>query len=291
VPSAAENNDKNSQKSQPVTKKAIAVTLFSTIRTNFFVHLIETMSTLAQDRFVLQHRPHASHRDSVFISQNTAPNVMKTERPRTFVIVSNYVRPDNANLLKLQRFFASRQLAHRTVATAKELLDVYSEGVDAVAGMVMTGSSRSAQTFKDVGNVTMNTIAFMMFEHVPKLCICFSHQLVSAFMGAKLREMPSAKCGSFPVAPTAPRHRLFAGIKGESIVVKMSHRTCVQDPPANFRVIAVDSNDEPGGNVCKLQGLADDARRIYTVQFHPEALPATQRILDNFVVICFGKRR
>ena len=202
-----------------------------------------------------------------------------------YVIVSNYVRPDSPNLLRLQDFFAKHRLPCTTVTSVRELLDVYTTKGARVAGMVMTGSSRSAQAFDDYDNVRMNAAAFVLFDGVPKLCICFSHQLVAAFTGATLTKMPAVRRGTFPVSLSA--HPLFANMSARA-AVRMSHQTCVADVPPNFRAIA---HDVAPTSPCRLQGMADDARRIYTVQFHPEALPATHTILCNFVALCKGARK
>jgi GMP synthase (glutamine-hydrolysing) len=74
--------------------------------------------------------------------------------------------------------------------------------------------------------------------------------------------------------------RLFEGVwrKGERDTVWMSHGDRVTELPDGFKVVAV-SKGAP------FAAIADEARRLYGVQFHPEVAhtPRGSRLLSNFV--------
>ena len=104
---------------------------------------------------------------------------------------------------------------------------------------------------------------------VPVLGICYGMQTMAAQLGGVVE---SGAVREFGYAEVRVRghSRLFEGIedrvneKGEAFLdVWMSHGDKVTTLPPGFRVIA--SNP-----VCPIAGMADESRRFYAVQFHPE---------------------
>jgi GMP synthase (glutamine-hydrolysing) len=61
----------------------------------------------------------------------------------------------------------------------------------------------------------------------------------------------------------------------------MSHGDTVLRPPKGFTALAKTPN-------CPVAAMADEDRRLYAVQFHPEVLhtPQGRTILDNFLTVC-----
>jgi GMP synthase (glutamine-hydrolysing) len=61
----------------------------------------------------------------------------------------------------------------------------------------------------------------------------------------------------------------------------MSHGDTVLRPPKGFTALASTPN-------CPVAAMADEVRRLYAVQFHPEVLhtPQGRTILDNFLTVC-----
>jgi GMP synthase (glutamine-hydrolysing) len=61
----------------------------------------------------------------------------------------------------------------------------------------------------------------------------------------------------------------------------MSHGDTVLRPPKGFTALANTPN-------CPVAAMADEERRLYAVQFHPEVLhtPQGRTILDNFLTVC-----
>jgi GMP synthase (glutamine-hydrolysing) len=126
---------------------------------------------------------------------------------------------------------------------------------------------------------------------VPVLGICYGMQTMAAELGGTVE---SAKVREFGYAEVRARghSRLLDGIQdrvnGEShglLDVWMSHGDKVIEVPAGFRVIA--SNP-----ACPIAGMADEARKLYGVQFHPEVTHTRQgrAILQRFVLEICGCR-
>jgi len=110
---------------------------------------------------------------------------------------------------------------------------------------------------------------------VPVLGICYGMQTMAAQLGGAVEP---GKVREFGFAEVRARghSKLLDGIQdrvngnGEAYLeVWMSHGDKVTQMPAGFKVIA--SND-----ACPIAGMADEARRFYAVQFHPEVTHTKQ---------------
>ena len=114
---------------------------------------------------------------------------------------------------------------------------------------------------------------------VPVLGICYGEQAMVARLGGQVegghtREFGKAELEIVDATP------LFDGVwaKGTRAQVWMSHGDRVTSLPPGFRAVAV-SNGAP------FAAIADDKRRLYGVQFHPEVVhtPEGAALIANFV--------
>ena len=114
----------------------------------------------------------------------------------------------------------------------------------------------------------------------PVLGICYGMQLTAALLGGGVERAAEREYGRVTVRMTE-RTGLFSGLPSES-AVWMSHTWQVSQCPPGFRPIAKTDN-------CPVAAMANDERRIYGVQFHPEVTHTDggRRIIENFVLnIC-----
>ncbi|MFQ6017187.1 MAG: glutamine-hydrolyzing GMP synthase [Kiloniellaceae bacterium] len=113
---------------------------------------------------------------------------------------------------------------------------------------------------------------------VPLLGICYGQQAICAQLGGEVARSDHQEFGRAFVEVTDDC-RLTEGVwrKGERHQVWMSHGDRVIRLPEGFRVVGT-SEGAPFAMV------ADDARRIYGVQFHPEVVhtPDGAKLLSNF---------
>ena len=96
------------------------------------------------------------------------------------------------------------------------------------------------------------------------------------YLGGKVGPLASAEYGNTAVKVTASSP-LLSGVPS-SFNVFMSHRDCVIDLPEGFETLAVTSGT-PNAIA------ADEKRRLYGVQFHPEVNDTEygQKIIENFL--------
>jgi GMP synthase (glutamine-hydrolysing) len=111
---------------------------------------------------------------------------------------------------------------------------------------------------------------------VPILGICYGLQFIVHHLGGKVRSASKREYGHAEVNIEDHSNALFSGMNGP-LAVWMSHGDEALELPAGFRRTAVTSN--------ALAGIANEERRIWAVQFHPEVhhTPLGPQLLKNFL--------
>jgi len=182
------------------------------------------------------------------------------------------------------------QLIARRVREARVYCEIHPCDVDdafvrafAPKGVILSGSYMSA--YEDS---TARSPQAVFELGVPVLGICYGMQTMAQQLGGRVE---AGKVREFGYAEVRARGhtRLLDGIEdsrspeGHGLLrVWMSHGDKVVDMPPGFSVMA--STD-----ACPVAGMADEQRRFYAVQFHPEVThtPQGTRILQRFVLdIC-----
>ena len=111
---------------------------------------------------------------------------------------------------------------------------------------------------------------------IPVLGICYGAQLMAWMAGGKVsRAENGSEYGKTPVSVRPCP--LFEGLPPES-VCWMSHTDYISRVPDRFEVTAVTAN-------CPCAAMADEAKKLYGVQFHPEVTHTEygKKILSNFI--------
>jgi GMP synthase (glutamine-hydrolysing) len=124
-----------------------------------------------------------------------------------------------------------------------------------------------------------------VFElNVPVLGICYGMQTMAAELGGEVESSTHREFGAAQVRPTGTS-RLFDGLEdnrdssGRRVLdVWMSHGDRVVTLPPGFKAIAATDN-------APLAAMADESRRLYALQFHPEVTHTLQgtEMLRRFV--------
>jgi len=113
---------------------------------------------------------------------------------------------------------------------------------------------------------------------VPVLGICYGQQSLCVELGGSVESSDEREFGRAALEITDDC-ALFDGLweKGNSYQVWMSHGDRVTSLPDGFRVVGISGN-------APCAAIANDERRIYGVQFHPEVVhtPDGQALLRNF---------
>jgi len=113
-------------------------------------------------------------------------------------------------------------------------------------------------------------------ENLPILGICYGLHYIVHELGGKVVPGPKREYGHAEVHVENPETKLFAGLPPQ-LQVWMSHGDEALELPKGFSRTAATSN--------ALAGIANEDRRIWAVQFHPEVhhTPLGPQLLKNFV--------
>ncbi len=138
-------------------------------------------------------------------------------------------------------------------------------------GIIISGGPSSVY---DDGSPTVDPGIFSIPPAV--LGICYGQQLMASLLGGVVQKGDKGEFGLalLDIEASTP---LFAGLQGRQ-QVWMSHRDTVAGVPDGFRIAG-------RTDTCRVAAMADPARRLYGVQFHPEVVHTTrgQEILSNFL--------
>lgn len=114
---------------------------------------------------------------------------------------------------------------------------------------------------------------------VPVLGICYGMQLTAHLLGGQVERAAQREYGRIRVTMD-DKASLLSGMSDAS-AAWMSHTYQVKACPAGFHSIAHTEH-------CPVAAMADDVRRIYGVQFHPEVTHSAEgrRVIQNFLRLC-----
>ena len=173
---------------------------------------------------------------------------------------------------------------HPCDVTDAWLQDYAADG--SLKGIILSGSH--ASLWEDE---TLRAPQVVFELGVPVLGICFGMYAIAAALGGKVEGGHGREFGHAQVRARG-HTKLLDGIaditspEGHGLLnVWMSHGDNVVEMPPGFKLMA--STDS-----CPIAGMADETRKFYAVQFHPEVTHTTQgkAILDRFVLnICGAK--
>jgi GMP synthase (glutamine-hydrolysing) len=111
---------------------------------------------------------------------------------------------------------------------------------------------------------------------LPILGICYGSQLMGYVMGGQVAKADQREYGKTEMKVDT-KSPLFENVD-EDTICWMSHTYFISEPPKGFKVIGTTST-------CPVAAMADEEKRLYGVQFHPEVMHTAQGnvMLKNFL--------
>lgn len=118
---------------------------------------------------------------------------------------------------------------------------------------------------------------------MPVLGICYGMQAMTAALGGEVGHAPEREYGHAAVT-VRQGGGLFEGVP-DAVRVWASHGDIVEQAPPGFSIVAASAN-------APVAGMADPARRLYALLFHPEVAHTDHgtQILSNFALGVCGCR-
>ena len=145
-------------------------------------------------------------------------------------------------------------------------------------GLILSGGPASVD---DVGAPTVDLALFAL--GIPVFGICYGLQLMQKLLGGQVEHSSHREFGRAEVQVDDP-DRVFEGLPRQ-LSVWMSHGDRVERLAPGFRAIAHSGST-------RFAAVADDARQLFGVQFHPEVVhtPQGPAMLRNFVRAVAGAK-
>ncbi len=114
----------------------------------------------------------------------------------------------------------------------------------------------------------------------PIFGICYGQQLICHLLGGKVEASKEREFGKAEI-DVVSKSKFFKSVKSRQ--VWMSHGDSVKKIPTGFEVIAKTKN-------APYAAIADEKRKIYGVQFHPEVVHSVdgKKMIENFVINIAG---
>lgn len=140
------------------------------------------------------------------------------------------------------------------------------------SGVIVSGS-RTQDSMPDLPHSIIKS-------KIPKLGICFGHEILALEMGAQIEPCNDAVGEKTHTKLTISKSPLFEGLDpNENYIVDMNHLYEVKSLPAGFTTIC--STD-----LTEIAGYQNLSKKIFGVQFHPERSTIGDIIFQNFHQIC-----
>jgi GMP synthase (glutamine-hydrolysing) len=143
-------------------------------------------------------------------------------------------------------------------------------------GIILSGGPASTE---EAGAPLVEVEVFQL--GVPVLGVCYGLQLMAKLLGGKIDRTAHREYGPAQIEVLESKGP-FRDLKpGDRLDVWMSHGDKVAAPPKGFHIIARSANSP----YC---AVADTARRIYGIQFHPEVVhtPRGRELYQAFLEDC-----
>ncbi|ABD46065.1 GMP synthase [Neorickettsia sennetsu str. Miyayama] len=148
-----------------------------------------------------------------------------------------------------------------------------------IKGVILSGSHQSTSEYANYRDLIAMVLSLNSTHGIPVLGICYGKQLLSDFLGAsvvsgKNREYGRARLQIVAESP------IVSNISASDFTVWMSHGDAVVTLPCGFKCVA--KTDD-----CQFALIADENRKIYGFQFHPEVSHTENGgvLLRNFISI------
>ncbi len=166
------------------------------------------------------------------------------------IVVLDFGSQYNQLITRRIREFGVYSELHPHTVTAKDLKEMNATGI------IFSGGPNSVYDEN-----AFHVDPAILDLNIPILGICYGMQLMSQHFGGKVEKASHREYGKAEIT-VLKENLLFKGLPNEQ-VVWMSHGDHVTIAPEGFDVIATSPS-------CSVAAIADEARRLYAVQFHPE---------------------
>jgi GMP synthase (glutamine-hydrolysing) len=176
---------------------------------------------------------------------------------------------------KLIECLVNHNIKYLVASDRTEVNKLLSNNTSNIKGIILSGGPLCLSEELTISSINKNIVA--LFSNLPVLGICFGFQIMAASYGGKIDSMEQVHQGikNIKIDITS---MIFKGLSNE-IDAFESHRDKLVEVPPNFNVISMSSDGI-------IQGIENMNLKRWGVQFHPEGLETSNKIILNFVNYC-----
>jgi anthranilate/para-aminobenzoate synthase component II len=186
---------------------------------------------------------------------------------KTILVIDNTMPPEKKYLSNIVNYLENSNINY-VVASNSDELSNYCNTCN-IVGALSTGSDYRV-------NKDSNVLSYKALQDLdfPILAMCFGYQSMAKFYGVEVLSGHEVK-GEFYLDNFDISHFLFENIDLDSTKVSFCFHDYPSEVPQGFTKIA-----ELDG---KIAGISNIQLKRYGLLFHPEDLPSTHIILNNFI--------
>jgi len=175
---------------------------------------------------------------------------------------------------KLIECLINNNIKYHVASQRLEVNKILSENNE-IKGIILSGGPLCLSEELTISSINKNIVA--LFSQIPVLGICFGFQIMAASYGGKIDSMEQVHQGIKNIEIDI-NSMIFHGLN-KNIDAFESHRDKLVEVPPNFNVISVSIDGI-------IQGIENKKLKRWGVQFHPEGLETSNKIILNFINYC-----
>jgi anthranilate/para-aminobenzoate synthase component II len=161
------------------------------------------------------------------------------------------------------------------ISSNTELNQVLSNEKNKIKGIILGGGPLQLSEKICINDISQNLSVLLNFAKIPILGICFGMQVMTIAYGGTVENLKNEFKHKIGLTCHDKKSLLFDGIK-EKFNTYEYHYDYVTEIPHNFNIIA--KSDD---NI--IYGMENTKLKRWAVQFHPECLKDTRKIIYNFL--------
>jgi GMP synthase (glutamine-hydrolysing) len=183
------------------------------------------------------------------------------------IVIDNTMPPEKKYLSNIINYLENSNIFYK-IATEPEHILEYSKNYN-IVGALSTGSDYRVN--KDSNRLSYKALQYL---ECPILGLCFGFQSMAKFYGVEIQSESETKDNLY-LTSFDESHFLFRDIDLKTTKVSFCFHDYPSEVPQGFTKIA-----EIDG---KIAGISNTHLKRYGLLFHPEDLPSTHIILNNFI--------
>jgi GMP synthase (glutamine-hydrolysing) len=183
------------------------------------------------------------------------------------IVIDNTMPPEKKYLSNIINYLENSNIFYKIASEPEHILE-YSKNYN-IVGALSTGSDYRVN--KDSNRLSYKALQYL---ECPILAMCFGFQSMAKFYGVEIKSESEIKDNLY-LTSFDESHFLFRDIDLKTTKVSFCFHDYPSEVPQGFTKIA-----EIDG---KIAGISNTHLKRYGLLFHPEDLPSTHIILNNFI--------